>query len=40
MGYHDYRVFKVNQELLQPCDGVEVQMVRRLVKKQDIRVAE
>ena len=40
MGYHDNGVFKVDQEFLQPFDGVQVQMVGRLVQKQDIRISE
>ena len=36
----DDRVVKVDQELFQPCDRIQVQMVGRLVQKQDIRVAE
>ena len=31
MGYHDYRVFKFNQEILQPCDGVQIQVVGGLI---------
>ena len=40
MGYHDDRVLKVDEELLQPGDGVQIQVVGRLVQKQDVRVAE
>ena len=40
MGNHDHRIFKIDQKFLQPCDGVQVQMVGRLVQQQDIRVAE
>ena len=40
MGYYDDGVREVNQELLQPCDSVQIQVVGRLVQKQDIRVAE
>ena len=39
MGYHDHRVLKIDQELLQPGDGVQIQMVGRLVEQQDVRVA-
>ena len=40
MGYHDNSILKVDQELLKPCDRVEIQMVRRLIEEQDIRVSE
>ena len=40
MGYYDDGVREANQELLQPCDSVQIQVVGRLVQKQDIRVAE
>ena len=36
MGYYDDGILKVNQEFLQPCDRIEIQMVGRLVEKQDI----
>ena len=40
MGYHDNCVLKVNQKLLQPRNGIQVQVVGRLIQKQDVRVAE
>ena len=40
MGYHDNGILKVDQELLQPCDRVQIQMVGRLVEEQDVRIAE
>ncbi len=40
MGNHNYRVFKINQKLLQPCNRIQIQVVGRLVEKQDIRIAE
>ena len=40
MGYHDDSVVKVDKEFLQPFDSGEIQMVGRLVKKQDIRISE
>ena len=40
MRYYDYGVVKINQEFFQPCDSVQIQMVRRLVQKKDVRVAE
>ena len=38
--HHDNGIFKVNQKFLKPCDGVQIQVVGRLVQKKDIRVAE
>ena len=40
MGYHDNGILKVDQELLEPCDRIEIQVVGRLVEKQDVRVSE
>ena len=40
MGYNDNCVVKVDQEFFQPCDCIKIQVVGRLVKKQDIRVSE
>ena len=40
MGNDDHGVGKVDQELLQPVDGIQIQMVGRLVEKQDIGIAE
>ena len=40
MGDNDDCIFEVDQELLQPGDGVQVQMVGRLIQQQDIGVAE
>ncbi len=40
MGYHDDGIVEVDQEFLQPCDSIQIQVVRRLVEKQDIRIAE
>ena len=34
------RVLKVDQKFFQPSDGIQVQMVRRLVHQKDIRFAE
>ena len=39
MGNHDHGIFKVDQEFLQPVDGVHIQMVGGLVEKQDVRIA-
>ncbi len=40
MGDDDHSIFKIDQKLLKPADGVEVEMVGRLVEQQDIGVAE
>ena len=40
MGYNDNGVLKVDQKFFKPCDRIEIQMVGRLVEKQDIRIAE
>ena len=40
MGDYDHRVFKADQEFLQPGDGVQIQVVGRLIQKQYVRVAE
>ena len=40
MGYNDDGIVKVDQEFLKPCDRIEIQVVGRLVEKQDIRVSE
>ena len=37
---HDHGVFKIDQEVLQPCDGVQIQVVGRLVQKQIVRISE
>ena len=39
MGDDNDRVFKVEQEILQPLYGSEIQVVGRLVEQQDIRIA-
>ena len=40
MGYDDDCVLKADQKFLKPCDGVQVQMVGRLVEQEDVRVSE
>ena len=40
MGYHDHRIFKVDQKFFQPFDRTEIQVVGRLVEKKDVRIAE
>ena len=40
MGDHDHRAHKVQQKVLQPVDGVDVQAVGGLVQEDDVRAAE
>ena len=40
MGYNDNSVVKVDQEFLQPFNSGEIQVVGRLIEKQDIWVSE
>ena len=40
MGYDDDGVLKVNQELFKPCDRIQIQVVGRLVQKQDVGISE
>ena len=40
MGNHDDRVLEINQEILQPADGIQIQVVGRLVEQQDVRITE
>ena len=40
MGNNNHRIFKIDEEFLQPGDGIQIQMVGRLIQKQDVRVAE
>ena len=37
--YND-RIFKVNEEVLKPLNGNQIQVVCRLVEKKDIRISE
>ena len=39
MGHDDNRILKIDQKLLQPGNGIQIQMVRRLVQKQNIRIS-
>ena len=39
MGHHDYRVFKIQQEVFQPANGRQIQVVGRLVQQQNVRIA-
>ena len=38
MGNNDDCVVKFNQEILQPADRFQIQMVRRLIEKQNVRI--
>ena len=40
MRYYDDSVVKVDKKFLQPLNGIQIQMVSRLIQKQDIRIAE
>ncbi len=40
MGHNDHGVLETDQELLKPVDGIHIQMVRRFIQQQDIRIAE
>ncbi len=40
MGYNDNGIVKVDQEFLQPCDGIQIQVVGRLIQKQECRITE
>ena len=40
MADYNHGIFKVNEEVLQPFDGAQVQVVGRLVQKQDVRISE
>ena len=38
MGYHDHGVVKIDQEILQPADRFQIQVVGRLVKQENVRI--
>ena len=40
MGNHDDDVGEIDQEFLQPCDGIKVQVVCRLVEEKNVRASE
>ena len=40
MAHHDNGALKVQQEVLQPVDGVDVQVVGGLVQQEDVGVPE
>ena len=39
MRHYDHGIVKVDQKFFQPSDSIQIQMVRRLIQKQDVRVA-
>ena len=40
MGYHDNGILEIDQEILKPCDRIQIQMVGRLVEQQNVGVTE
>ena len=40
MGYYDNGILEIDQEILQPCDRIQIQMVGRLVEQQNVGVTE
>ena len=40
MADYNHRIFKVNEEVLKPLNGNQIQVVCRLIEKQDIRISE
>lgn len=40
MTHHQYDILIIGQEILQPADGLYIQVIGRLIEQQDIRVAE
>ena len=40
MGYDDDGVLEVDEKLLEPLDGVQIEVVGRLVEEQDVRITE
>ena len=39
MGYHNNCIFKIDQEFFQPCNSVQIQVVGRLIQKQNVRIS-
>ena len=39
MRYNDDGIIKIDKKFFQPCNGIEIQVVRWLVKKQDIGIS-
>ena len=40
MGNDDDRIVKIDEELVEPVDSVEIEVVRRLVEQQNVGIAE
>ena len=40
MGYDNDCILEIDQEFLQPCNRIQIQVVCRLVEKKDIRISE
>ena len=40
MGYYNDCIFKIDQEFFQPCNGIEILVVGRLIQKKNIRISE
>ena len=40
MGYNNDGIRKIRQKVFQPVDGLDIQMIRRLVEQKNIRVSE
>ena len=40
MGYNDNGILEVDEEFFKPCNRIEIQVVRRLVEKQNVRITE
>ena len=36
MGYYDNGILEINQEVFQPCDRIQIQMVGRLIQQQNV----
>ena len=40
MGYYDNGILEINQEVFQPCDRIQIQMVGRLIQQQNVGITE
>ena len=40
MGYYDNGILEINQEIFQPCDRIQIQMVGRLIQQQNVGITE
>ena len=38
MGYNYNRIVKIDKEILEPCNGIKIKVVGRLIKKKYIRI--